>query len=209
MVDARLRGEWLTSLAHDRLSDPAYRVLHNALMWSAEQGTDGAIDARALRYLHPRPVESTWLDELTAAGFWEPLADGGFQMLGWDTDLGQSTAADVNHQRERNRNKQRAYRERVSATSHAAVTAEDSGRDTSDAPRQSKALRTGVVTGNKTGNVTGVVGKARRGPKRASPGPLSGDARTAQRGHDCALDGHKLVRDGTCAVCEYRGEVET
>lgn len=203
MVDARLKGEWLTALAHDTLSDAAYRVLHNALMWSNEQGTDGVVDARALRYLHPRPIEQAWLDELEAAGFWAPR-DGGYELIGWSTVLGQSTAADVEHQRERNRLKQQASRERARAAAHVAVTTDMGLGGPSGTPAAPRRRRSTGVTGYVSGDVTRAVGQDRTGPERTSPVLSEERARRAQRAHDCKLDGHKLVADGTCAVCEYR-----
>lgn len=202
MVDARLKGEWLTSLTHDRLSDPAYRIFHNALMWANEQGTDGLIDARALRYLYPQAIEPAWLDELTAAAFWEPV-DGGFLMLGWDTVLGQSTAENVELQRERNRIKQQAHRERVRAVAHVAVAADAASGRTAASPRPIRARKSSGVTGY----VTPVVGQDRTGPERTSPVLSKKRAHEAPRGHECNRDGHKLVADGTCAVCEYRPEI--
>lgn len=208
MVDARLKGEWLTAPAHDRLSDPAYRVLHNALMFANEQGTDGLIEERALRYLYPGPIADEWLEELVAAGFWFRDDSGSYQLIGWTTTLGQSTAADVEYQRERSRRKQRAYRDRVRAAEHVALAAENASAQAHTGARPSRPPRAARVTGHDPGYVTGVVGQDRTGPERTSPVLSSERARpSGARGHDCSTDGHKLVADGTCAVCEYRPEV--
>lgn len=139
MTDARLKGEWLTAPAHDGLTDAAYRVLHNALMHSAEQGTDGAITRRELRFLYPGTLEPAVLTEISDAGFWEPTDDG-YQLLGWSTTLGQSTAADVEQYRTAARERQRRKRDRdrtqtpTSPTTSAALAAENTppGGETPD-----------------------------------------------------------------------------
>lgn len=121
MVDARLRGEWLTAAAHDGLSDPAYRVFHNALMHCNEQGTDGAIALRELRFLYPGPIDQAWLDEIAAAGFWE-RDDSGYLFVDWGGKLGQSTARDVEAQREKNRERKRNQRAREKQRSDGTPT---------------------------------------------------------------------------------------
>lgn len=113
MTDARLRGAWLGRLRFDSLSDAAWRVFTSALMWSAEQGTDGMIPARYLRQLHPDGEQPGAFQELTEAGIWEPAEAGGYQMVGWGADLGQSTAAEVLRYRENARERQQRRRERL------------------------------------------------------------------------------------------------
>lgn len=155
MTDARLRGEWLTAAAHDGLTDAAYRVLHNALMHSAEQGTDGAIARRELRFLYPGTIDQAWLDELEAAGFWERAA-AGYQLIGWSTDLGQSTAAEVAEYRQKARDRQRKRRNALRTAQQTAAPGE--------------ALSAEVVTRDVTPDVTRDiardVGTARTGPDR-------------------------------------------
>ncbi|MEV8370143.1 hypothetical protein [Microbacterium sp. NPDC064584] len=207
MTDARLRGEWLTAAAHDGLTDAAYRVLHNALMHSAEQGTDGAIARRELRFLYPGPLDQATLDEIQTAGFWEPVADG-YQLIGWADKLGQSTAAEVEHQRARNRAKQERYRTRMAS----GATDQPGDVEGVSAPRG-----TGDVTGDVTGYVTGVVGQDRTGPYRASPALSKSRARgsaarsestgaiiTPLPGRRCAPGQHRLLEDGTCMKCDIR-----
>lgn len=207
MTDARLRGEWLTAAAHDGLTDAAYRVLHNALMHSNEQGTDGAIERRELRFLYPGPIDQSWLDELEAAGFWEATPTG-YQFVGWVDKLGQSTAADVEHQRNRNREKQARWRARNAASTESAPEDIEAAR---------AARETGDIAGDVTGYVTGVVGQDRTGPFRASPALKEKRARTSAAravsgggmitvlpGKPCAPGEHKLVSDGTCLRCDIR-----
>lgn len=119
MTDARLRGEWLGNLEFDLLSDRAWRVFTGALMWCAQNGTDGFIPDRYHNRLHPdganletRKAEK----ELTDAGLWEktrhqPLGKG-YQLIDWDGFLGQSTAEQVETYKANARERQRRYRER-------------------------------------------------------------------------------------------------
>ena len=99
MTDARLRGEWVSSMKFDNLSDKAWRIFTGALMWSAENGTDGFIPDRYSKRLHPdgSDIQAEW--ELSEAGLWEKTrdADGnkGMQLVDWDGALGQSLAIQV------------------------------------------------------------------------------------------------------------------
>lgn len=186
MTDARLRGEWLTAAAHDGLTDAAYRVLHNALMHSAEQGTDGAISTRELRFLYPGALADGILDELVHAGFWEQTLEG-YQLIGWDTVLGQSTASEVEQYRRNSRERQQRRRRAL--------------KEAQDAKAPTEGLRTEVVTRDNTRDVAGYVGKDRTGPDR----PVLAKRNTRARHHDCASDGHRLDPDGvTCLRCEFR-----
>lgn len=150
MTDARLKGEWLTAASHDRLSDQAYRVLHNALMRSAEEGTDGAIDQRDLRWLYPGPIDQAWLDELEAAGFWERTANG-YQFIDWAGKLGQSTQAQVETYRSKARERMRKLRA-TRATS--ATSASDTGAQSASVSENA----TGNVRANTDANETENVG---------------------------------------------------
>ncbi len=210
MTDARLRGEWLTSAAHDALTDAAYRVLHNALMHSAEQGTDGAISERELRFLYPHALDQRVLEELEHAGFWERTASG-FQLIGWSTALGQSTAADVAERKAVNAARQARWRAKQ-ATSGARIPAADRERVTED--RQTRD-EPSDVTRDEPSDVTHRVGQGRAGPLRASPAlkEQRPRANTASRGgglvtvlpgRECAPGQHRLVEDGSCMLCDIR-----
>lgn len=171
MTDARLRGEWLTAAAHDGLTDAAYRVLHNALMHCAEQGTDGAIATRELRFLYPGVLEQSSLDELEHAGFWE-RTDSGFQLIGWTTALGQSSAEEVEGYRRNARERQQRRRERLKQGSGA--TEGSQGLNPEVVPRD--------IPRDVTRDVTGYVGKDRTGPAR----PVLPERKS--RAHDCEFD---------------------
>ncbi|MET0672615.1 MAG: hypothetical protein ABWY37_03905, partial [Microbacterium pygmaeum] len=118
MVDARLPAEWLGSIRIDDLSDRAFRILAGALMWCNGQGTDGAIPARYTRYLHPDGNDEAGFAELIDAGLWIRVDDG-YVLVGWSSELRQSTAAEVEHYRESSRLRQKAYRDRRRATDTA------------------------------------------------------------------------------------------
>lgn len=112
MTDARLPGRRLTDPNLEALSDRLWRVHTGALMWSAEQGTDGLIPRRTLRLLHPEIATLDDAATLVDSELW--TVDGeDFRVRDWARS--QSLAADIEHQRERNRLKQRAYRERANS----------------------------------------------------------------------------------------------
>ena len=111
MTDARLRGEWVNAIKFDGLSDVAWRAFTGALMWSAENGTDGHIPQRYLKRLHPDGERPAAFDELVSNGIWERSADG-FMLTDWDGAMGQSTALQVDTYKANGRKRQHEYRER-------------------------------------------------------------------------------------------------
>lgn len=141
MTDARLPGRWLMNMKIAALSDRAWRVFTSALMWSNEQGTDGQIPPLALRFVYPADIPSSVIDELIVAELAERRQDGGFNVRDWGKT--QSPAAVVEHQRERNRLKVRAHRERKkSGDVTGDVTTDVTGYDSGHTPRTGQA-RTG------------------------------------------------------------------
>lgn len=137
MTDARLPGRWLMNMKIAALSDRAWRVFTSALMWSNEQGTDGRIPPLALRFLYPADIPASVIDELVNAELAERRQDGGFDVRDWAKT--QSAAAEVEHQRERNRTKVRAHRERrKSADVTGAVTGDVTGYEPGHTPRTGK-----------------------------------------------------------------------
>ncbi|WP_141870905.1 hypothetical protein [Microbacterium saperdae] len=113
-------------------------MLHNALMHCAEQGSDGAISNRELRFLYPGVIGSETLAELQEAGFWSPTLDG-YQLIGWSTTLGQNTASEIEGYREMNRIRQRKWRE------------ERSRKAAESAAQQAQALDIPVAQGGVAG----------------------------------------------------------
>jgi hypothetical protein len=132
MTDARLPGRWLLDPRMDALSDRAWRVWTAALMFSAEQGTDGLIVRRSFRYLHEHGVEAPVLDELMAAGLVEITDDGGMQVLNW-VQMGQSLAQSIEQAREaartRKQNERARKREKGTGDRVRDVTRDDVGQD--------------------------------------------------------------------------------
>lgn len=108
MTDARLPSEWLTAPKLDNLSDRAWRTIVSAYMWSNGAGTDGQIQAKALRFLHPLGVDEATLTELIEAG-WLISTDTGHQIPDWTAT--QTLAAEVEKARRSNRERQRRHRE--------------------------------------------------------------------------------------------------
>ena len=112
MTDSRLPDEWLGHPKFDRLSDPAWRVFTCALMYCNRYGTDGRVNRMHFKYLHPDENVQPRLDELKEQGLGE-FESGDFVFCGWQ-ELGQSPAELVRRQKERNRLKQKNYRQRIS-----------------------------------------------------------------------------------------------
>lgn len=112
MTDARLPGRWLNDPILDTLSDRLWRVHTGALMWSSEQGTDGLIPRRTLRLLHPDGATVDDARGLVSTGLWAAEGEA-FRVRAWEQT--QTPAAVVEHQRERNRLKNQALRDRERA----------------------------------------------------------------------------------------------
>jgi hypothetical protein len=136
MTDARLRGEWVSSMKFDALSDKAWRMFTGALMWSAENGTDGFIPDRYSKRLHPDGSDIHAEKELMDAGLWSKTrdADGnkGLQLDDWDGALGQSLALQVETYKANARGRSKRYREKERAKL-ARVVGFIEGPDTGDA----------------------------------------------------------------------------
>ena len=152
MTDARLRGEWLNSLRYDDLSDAAWRVFTGALMWSAENGTNGLVPDRYMKMLHPDGTKPEASLELLNGGFWSKSA-AGYQLTDWDGQLGQSSAEQVETYKANARNRQRSYREKERLKMARVVGFTDS----SGAPAGSGVTRD--ITSDVTSDVRTHVGK--------------------------------------------------
>lgn len=231
MVDARLPAEWLGSIRIDNLSDRAFRILAGALMWCNGQGTDGSVPARYTKYLHPDGEDSAAYDELEQAALWT-RTDDGFLLVGWSDDLRQSTAEEVKRYREGARLRQKAYRDRTRATS-AGVDSQpdrtsqamrhvtrDTTRDVTANVGSGSIREAGERGAYESRDVTANVTRDAISPfcdrhpsgtgqpcgacARARTALEAQQSRLTIRGWDCTVDGHKLVVDGTCAVCAHR-----
>lgn len=113
MTDARLPGRWLTDPNLEALSDRLWRIHTGALMWSAEQGTDGLIPRRTLRLLHPDTATPDDANALVGGGLWSVEGDD-FRVLDWEHS--QSLAAEVERRRELDRERKRRQRSRDGVT---------------------------------------------------------------------------------------------
>lgn len=160
-MDARLRSEWLGRMRFDNLTETAWRVFTGALMWSVANETDGRIPGRYTKYLHPDGDQPVAFAELVEAGIWAPIDGDGFQLVDWDGELGQSTAAEVQAYRENARERQRRYRERAQERKSGASTA-----PAADPPNEPAATRD--KTGDVTRDVTRGVGTAKAQAKASA-----------------------------------------
>lgn len=185
MADARLRGAWLGKMRFDDLSDTAWRVFTSALMWSTEQGTDGAIPARYVRFLHPDGEQPEAVEELVAAGLAKRVDDG-LELIDWAGELGQSTAEQVEEYKRNARERQRKRRQRVASQSNEQGAGE-SPADESQAVRDDSAPRD--VTANVTRDITRDVG----------PGPGK-ELKSIAPSRFCAR--HPEGTDSPCTPCK-------
>lgn len=134
MTDARLHPTFLTNPKIDNLSDAAFRVYVNGVVHAASQETDGHLARRALRLLHPDPIDLLVIaDALRSAGLWES-ADGGWSVH--DFREYQTSKAQAEARREMARLRQvksRAKSQRDKTEGHGVtdgvVTPSDKGQD--------------------------------------------------------------------------------
>lgn len=119
MTDAHLPGRWLSDPRSDRLSDQAFRTFSNALTYAAEQGTDGFLERRALRWVCPEgDLAASQISELVAEGFLLEEGDGAHRVAEWERT--QSSHAQVEAAREQSRVRKQRSREKAEAAKVAA-----------------------------------------------------------------------------------------
>ena len=82
MTDTRLPEQWLLSPKMLELSDGAWRVFTNALMWCNSQGTDGDLPSRYVKYTYPTGDSSEYVLELLSVGLFEKT-ENGFVLPDW------------------------------------------------------------------------------------------------------------------------------
>ncbi len=109
MTDSRLPDKWLGDPTFSGLSDPAWRLFTNALMWSNRYGTDGEIEKRFLSHLLVQGDTDSQVFELVDSGL--ALHSSSGIALPW-LELGQSLAIDVEKRRAQNRNRKEKQKER-------------------------------------------------------------------------------------------------
>lgn len=194
MTDARMQDKWLYEPEFDILSDRAWRTMASSLMWSAGQGTDGALPATSLRFLHPLGVDEATAQELIDAGKWEKTPSG-FQVLSWQKS--QSLAADVEKQRERNRENVKNYRQRGKGGESPSDTG---GDDTGDVSGDDSDYETDVVRGVP-------VGQDRQGQASSSELKLvpTGKPQTKMG----AEPTRSIAASSTCPECKRRSAFDS
>jgi hypothetical protein len=134
MTDTRLPEQWLLSPKMLELSDGAWRVFTNALMWCNSQGTDGDLPSRYVKYTYPTGDSSEYVLELLSVGLFEKT-ENGFVLPDW-VGMGQSPASQVAAYRENNRLRQQKLREKKKTPQVESVTG-DVTRDVGKAPQGS------------------------------------------------------------------------
>lgn len=155
MTDGRIPGKWMNDPSFIEMDVHAWCVFTKAIAWSNEAGTDGLIKRRYLALLHPDGDQPQAYATIADMGLWK-IVDGGYQLVDWSKKahqggLGQETAENVKAQKKRNKEKQQAYRNRLSGT------------DGPDGPGSG-------VTSDVTGYVTDHVGQDRTGQAQIQEG---------------------------------------
>ena len=145
MTDSRLPEQWLLSPKMLELSDGAWRVFTNALMWCNSQGTDGDLPSRYVKYTYPTGDPSEYVLELLDVGLLKQT-EKGFEIPDWE-GLGQSPASQVAAYREKNKLRQQKARERKKTAETGTVTGDvtrDVGQATHGLATHGKATETKV-----------------------------------------------------------------
>ncbi|GAA4698022.1 hypothetical protein [Nocardioides nanhaiensis] len=226
MTWTRLSEDFMDRPEIYRLSRSA-RLLHvEALVWCNKRGTDGHIDAGAVRRITDAPDWQALATELEASGAWSPDGDDAWT-LDWSE---QEDAADVRTRRDARAETQKRYRQRQAAhqrgdhslcdprycpagvtgnaTSHA--TSHDTGHKTTPRPVPSRPEGEGQGQGAGTGSAD------------APPGRAPANQHDTDTDWDAAIEtatGHRYRpdQDGRCTfiqktrvidptVCGYRAE---
>ena len=123
MTDARMPPKYLTDPVIADLTDRAFRVFTNGLIYAASNETDGLIPRRAARFLHPDALDlSPMVDEVVKAGLWQPHGE---DYLIKDFADHQSSKAQLDGYRKQQREKKARQRSRTAtvATDPPASTA--------------------------------------------------------------------------------------
>ncbi|GEB94395.1 hypothetical protein [Microbacterium lacticum] len=118
MTDGRIPGKWIAEPRFAEMSVDAWCVFTKAIAWSNEAGTDGVVKRRYLSQFHPSgETQPAAYKELADLGLWAPTPDG-YAFKDWAKKahlggLGQSTAAQVQKNRNASKATSKAYRERA------------------------------------------------------------------------------------------------
>lgn len=109
MTDARFPDKWLTDRRLLRLSDRAFRLFANALMWTVSNRTDGVIEAEDLPLIpgYAMGIE----DELARAGLWVEYRQGWLIADYKTTQTSRDELRALDRARHANRNRQALFRD--------------------------------------------------------------------------------------------------
>ena len=144
MTDTRLPDPWLLKPDLDKLSDGAWRVLTRAFMFCNQQGTDGHIDALYMKYVYPFGPSETFVAELEQIN-WLVKTEGGYLIPDWEAK-GQTSAAQMELNRENSRLRARKSREKAKAPQRPVVTGDVTRDAMRDVGQERKGQeRTGQV----------------------------------------------------------------
>ena len=137
MTDTRLPDKWLGDPKFDEWQPETWKFFIDCLMWSNRYGTDGKIPM-----VHLERLAFGWSLDIFLQHF--KGAEVGVMskheiQLHW-IELGQSLASDVEDRRQKNRQKQQAFRDKQASTRETASSSN-------------------VLTDEITGYVTGDVGQ--------------------------------------------------
>ena len=124
MTDGRIPGMWVTQPRFIEMNVNTWTVFSKAIAWANEHGTDGHVPRRYLPLLHPDGHYPDAYAELCDMGLWYPAGDG-YQFSKWAEKpsvggLGQSTAEQVEKNKESNRERQQKWRDKKKAGEEGA-----------------------------------------------------------------------------------------
>ena len=114
MTDGRIPGMWTNQPRFIEMDTHTWCVFTKAIAWSNEAGTDGHIPQRYLPLLHPDGYCQPAYSKLIDMGLWQSTSDG-YQLRKWSEKpsvggLGQSTAEQVESNKDKNRERQAKFR---------------------------------------------------------------------------------------------------
>ena len=109
MTDGRIPGMWVNQPRFIEMNVNTWSVFSKAIAWANEHGTDGHVPRRYLPLLHPDGHCPDAYAELCDMGLWYPAGDG-YQFSKWAEKpsvggLGQSTAEQVEKNKQQNRDR--------------------------------------------------------------------------------------------------------
>lgn len=129
---------WLTAGWWDALTLGERGAYVSALAYSMSQRLDGDVPRSGLRFLDADSAAvAAALDRAADLGRMERTA-GGWRFLDWTGMQEQSTAAQIDADRERARSMQAAYRDRQRRSDHGRVTGNATGRVGEERPGQGR-----------------------------------------------------------------------